>query len=237
MARKSIFDTDPEAKPEKRQAYSDDTVGRFHSGRQVNGIPESLNEWRITTGDMTVAEAVAQLYGGEPIETESASENFIDVFTDQAKISVILTGTDAIKDDMKLWNGNTLVHHCDGEFFLSPDERKGDACGCPRLFADRKDMARAKMGPAPSVDIFFRLADDPELGVFRFHSGSWSLKSVLHEYDEDLDAVQGEAIAELELELISYVAKKGKMKGKTVEYVVPKLSRIRSYNAAIAEAA
>lgn len=237
MARKSIFDEDPEARPAKREVYSDDTVGRFHAGRQVNGIPETLTEWRITTGDMAVADAVAQLYGGEPIETESTSENFIDVFTDRPKISVILSGTDAIKDDLKLWNGNVLVHHCDGFEYLSPDEQRGEPCGCKRLFAERKDMFKAKMGPGPSVDVFFRLADDPELGIFRFHSGGWSFYALLDEYHDDLSAVKGEAIAELELELVEYVAKRGPMKGKNVSYVVPKLSRIRSYNSAIAEAA
>ncbi|MGY1440179.1 hypothetical protein [Streptomyces reniochalinae] len=88
-----IWDTDPNNKPKPRQTFSDDTVGRFHSGRSVDGQPEALSEWRISTGDPEVAKAVAQLFGGQPIENEeSTSENFIDVFTERESVTVILDG-------------------------------------------------------------------------------------------------------------------------------------------------
>ncbi|MFE3591961.1 hypothetical protein ACFXOY_31160 [Streptomyces niveus] len=231
----TIFDTDPDAKPKPRQDFSDDTVGRFHSGRQIDGQPESLNEWRITTGDPVVASSVAQLFGGEPIETDSTSENFIDVFTDKDSILVILDGPKAIYADMKLWNNKKLVHHCDGTVYLSPDERKGQPCYCPELFAERKQAARDYVGPSPSIAITFRLADDPELGEFKFQSGSWTLASVLHEYENDLAAVKGPALAELSLELVEYIAKKGKMKGKTVSYVKPLIRVLKAYDEAIAD--
>jgi hypothetical protein len=231
-----IWDTDPNNKPKPRQTFSDDTVGRFHSGRSVDGQPEALSEWRISTGDPEVGKAVAQLFGGTPVEDEeSTSENYIDVFTERESVTVILSGPGAIKDDMKLWNRSKLVHHCDGVSFLSPDERKGKPCGCPELFADRKQAARDLMGPSPSIDIFFRLADDPELGVFKFHSGAWTLAAVLHEYANDLERIGGEAVAELGLELVEFTIKKGPKKGLHVSYYKPVLERIRSYNDAIAE--
>ncbi|MFF2147949.1 hypothetical protein [Kitasatospora sp. NPDC058190] len=74
-----IFETDPESKPKPR--FVDDTVGRFHSGRSVHNVPESLPEWRITTGDPEVSAAVAQLFGGTPEETDSTSDNYIEVLT------------------------------------------------------------------------------------------------------------------------------------------------------------
>ncbi|MGY1440134.1 hypothetical protein [Streptomyces reniochalinae] len=89
------------------------------------GSREALSEWRISTGDPEVAKAVAQLFGGQPIENEeSTSENFIDVFTERESVTVILDGPGAIKDDMKLWNRNKLVHHCDG--VSSPVARRAE---------------------------------------------------------------------------------------------------------------
>ncbi|MFE9256519.1 hypothetical protein [Streptomyces sp. NPDC006879] len=235
MSLLTIFETDPDAKPKPKQTFSDDTVGRFHSGRQVDDVPEALSEWRITTGDPEVAKAVAQLFGGEPIETDSTGENFIDVFTDRETVPVVLDGPDAIYADMKLWNRNKLVHHCDGTVFLSPDERKGKPCHCPELFAERKAAAKDFMGPAPSITITFRLADDPELGKFKFQSGSWVMASVLHEYENDLSAVDGPALAELTLELVEYTIKKGKNKGRNVSYYKPVIKVLKSYNDAIAD--
>ncbi|MFK0289519.1 hypothetical protein ACIQU6_03385 [Streptomyces sp. NPDC090442] len=233
--RMTIFATDPNARPKERTTFADDTVGRFHSGRAVDGIPEVLTEWRISTGDKVVAESVAQLFGGEPIETDSPSENFIDVFTDRTTILVVLDGADAIYADMKLWNRNKLVHHCDGSVFLSPDEKKGQPCHCPELFAERKAAAADFMGPAPSITITFRLADDPELGKFKFQSGSWMLASVLHEYENDLAAIDGPALAELTLEPVEYTVKKGPNKGRNVSYVKPVVRVLKAFNDAIAD--
>jgi hypothetical protein len=226
-----IFETDPDAAPKPRKSFSDDTVGRFHSGRQVDGQPESLSEWRVTTGDRAVADAVAQLLGGQPDETDSPNENFIEVLTAANAVSVILDGPNAIRSDMKLWNRNKLVHHCDGVEFLSPDEKAGLPCGCPALFSMRKQAAKDYVGPSPSISITFRLADDPDLGKFRFQTGSWTLAEVLHEYENDLARVGGEAVATLALELVEYTTKKGRF----VSYLKPVLDRIRSYNDAIAE--
>ncbi|MFJ9646715.1 hypothetical protein [Streptomyces sp. NPDC101206] len=237
MANKmTIFDTDPNAKPKVRETFEDDTVGRFHSGRQdEDGTPEALTEWRITTGDLVVAQSVAQLYGGEPVETERPAENFIDVFTDRASIPVVLDGPDAIYADMKLWNRSKLVHHCDGSKFLSPEEKAGKPCGCPELFAERKAAAKDFLGPAPSITITFRLADDFELGLFKFQSGSWTLASVLHEYENALEAVDGPALADLTLELVEYTVKKGPNRGRNVSYIKPVIKVRKSYNDAIAD--
>ncbi|WP_172385200.1 hypothetical protein [Streptomyces sp. MNP-20] len=236
MANKmTIFATDPNAKPKPHQSFADDAVGRFHSGRSVDGVPEALDKWRISTGDPVVASAVAQLFGGEPIETDSPSEHFIDVFTDRESIPVILDGPDAIYADMKLWNRSKLVHHCDGSAFLSPEEKAGKECGCPELFAERKEAARDLVGPSPSITVTFRLADDPELGIFRFQSGSWTLASVLHEYENALEAVDGPALADLALELVEFTIKKGKNKGTAVSYYKPVIKVLKSYDAAIAD--
>ncbi|MCF3119704.1 hypothetical protein IPZ68_08270 [Streptomyces arenae] len=224
-----IFETDPDALP--KQSFSDDTVGRFHGGRQENGIPVALGEWRVTTGDPDVASAIAQLMGGQPEETDSTSENFIEVLTTQSKIKVVLSGADAVTSDMKLWNGSALIHHCDGVEFLAPDEDRGKACGCPALMEDRKAAAKSKRGPAPSIAVTFRLAEDYNLGLFKFQTGSWKLAETLHEIGNALDKVDGEALAELSLELVEYTTKKG----RDVSYRKPVIKVLKPWNDAVAE--
>ncbi|OKI00156.1 hypothetical protein A6A06_23610 [Streptomyces sp. CB02923] len=231
----TIFDTDPNAKPKPKQTFADDTVGRFHSGHQIDGQPEVLSEWRISTGDPMVAKAVAELFGGTPVETDSTAENFIDVFTSRESVPVVLDGPGAIHADMKLWNRNKLVHHCDGSVFLSPDERKGTPCACPELFAERKQAAKDLMGPSPSITVTFRLADDLELGKFKFQTSSWVMASVLHEYENDLEDTNGPALCDLSLELVEFTIKKGKNKGLNVSYYKPVVKVLKAYSDAIAE--
>ncbi|WP_369376100.1 hypothetical protein [Streptomyces sp. cg36] len=224
-----IFETDPSAKPSA--TFSDDTVGRFHGGKQVDNLPVALSEWRVTTGDPDVAAAIAQLIGGTPVETDSTSENFIEIMTGTDRVKVVLSGPDAITSDLKLWNGNVLIHHCDGIEFLSPELDKGKPCGCPPLMDDRKAAAKAKRGPSPSIAVTFRLAEDYDLGFFKLQTASWKLAEVLHEVENSLNKVGGEALSELSLELVEYTTKKG----RDVSYRKPSIRVLKSWNDAVAE--
>ncbi|MFG2916270.1 hypothetical protein ACGF0D_25690 [Kitasatospora sp. NPDC048298] len=224
-----IFETDPAARP--KETFSDDTVGRFSGGKQENGIPVTLPAWRVSTGDPEVAKAIAQLMGGEPEETDSTNENFIDVETTTDKVKVVLTGVDAISSDLKLWNGSNLIHHCDGVEFLSPEEDKGRPCGCPALMEDRKAAAKSKRGPSPSISVEFRLAEDYDLGVFRLQTSSWKLAEVLHVIENSLIKVDGEALCLLELELVEYTTSKG----RDVSYRKPVIRVIKAWNEAISD--
>jgi len=216
-----IFETDPEAAPKPKNAFADDIVGRFRSGRMVGKSPESLAEWRITTGDPVVAEAVAGMFGGHPGEWETTREDAIEVLTNSAKVDVIIDGAEVVTSRMVLWGmGGVRIHECDGVEFLDED-RRGQPCGCPALLADRKAAARAGHGPKPEVSVRFRLADDPELGVFRFQSSSWDLVKDLHNVENALDAVGTAARASLALELVEFTPKGGAMKGRLVSYRKP----------------
>ncbi|MFF3552924.1 hypothetical protein ACFYXL_05850 [Streptomyces tsukubensis] len=226
-----IFETDPDARPEDN--FSDDTVGRFHGGKQVDNLPVALAEWRVTTGDPEVASAVAQLMGGTPVETESTSENFIEILTEREKVLVVLSGADAISSDLKLWNGSALIHHCDGVEFLSPEEDKGKPCRCPALMEDRKAAHKAKRGPGPSISVMFRLAEDYDLGLFRLQTGSWKLAEVLHQVENALDKIGGEVLCSLELEHVEYTTKKG----RDVSYRKPVIRVLKSWNDAVTEPA
>lgn len=224
-----IFETDPDAAPKPSNQFADDVVGRFRSGRMVGKAPESLAEWRITTGDPSVADAVAGMYGGHPQEWETTREDGIEVLTNTPKVDVVISGSSAITARMVLWSAQGQpIHECDGMEFLDED-RKGEPCGCPPLMAERKDQARKGIGPKPSVSVRFRLADDPELGIFRFQSSSWDLVRDLHNVENALDSVGGPARASLTLELVEFVPKNGAMAGRTVSYRKPVIRVFGAY--------
>lgn len=204
-----IWETDPSSKPRERQ-FSSDFVGRFRSGRLVGKTPEALSEWRVTSGDPVVADKIAALMGGEPGEWETDKEDNLEILTDSASVEIIIESSAAVDASMKLFGMSGLVHHCDGVEYLSPDEDKGEKCGCPPLLQERKDKARAGRGPKPSIDVVFKLAAEPELGLFRFNSGSWELVKVLHTIIRDIDEHDGPVLATLSIENVSYTTKAGR---------------------------
>ncbi|MGV9263168.1 recombination directionality factor [Kitasatospora sp. NPDC003701] len=235
LGNMNVFDTDPDARPKERKTFADDYVGRFRAGKQIEDTPVSLAEWRITTGDPSVGKAVHELFGGEaPAEWETKGEDGIEVLTAAKRVSVVIDGPDALYADMRLYGPGGLFHHCTGTTFLD-DDRKGEPCGCPALLAERKDQAKRNRGPKPNISIKFRLADDPDLGVFRYVSSSWALLGELFALANSLDKVGGPALATLELELIEFVPKRGPMAGKQVSYTAPKVTVHKAWETAITE--
>lgn len=233
-----IFDTDPEAKPRERVSFDDGTIGKVHSGKMDGKTPVALDHWEFSTGDADTATALGEYFRAEVIDTRSESENFLRIEdTRTASLDVLLAGPQALTSDMKLWVNGKLLHHCDGERFLSVDNEPGatigDACGCPRLFNDRKEAAKVFRGPKPSIKLVFALAGAPELGLFSFSTGSWTMAEELWKYEEALGDLegQGQIAAKLKLEHIEYTTKKG----RDVSYFKPVLDRIRSLDDANAE--
>lgn len=211
-----IFETDPEAAPKPRSKYADDLVGRFRSGYQVNNRPASLEKWRVTTGDPDVAETISELMGGEGAqEWDAPGEDNIEIFTDTAKIDIILDGHHAIRSEMALWGRSGAIRKCDGvtQKGTEPgDAAAGSPCECPAAFSDRKDAAKSGKGCQPNITVFFRLAAAPDLGVFKFTSGSWSLARDIGAAEEKLEAIDGPARARLGLEVVEYEAQGKKRK-------------------------
>ncbi|MFE7624276.1 hypothetical protein [Streptomyces sp. NPDC057509] len=241
---RSIFETDPDAKPRPKQNFSNDVVGRFRSGRLVGKQPESLNEWRVTTGDPSVADTIAALMGGVKEEWDTDKEDNLQVLTESASVEIIIENSDAIDASMKLFGFSGLTHHCDGVKYLSDEDPTlvGTSCGCPALLEERKARAKSGKGPKPSIDITFKLAAAPELGKFRFNSGGWSLVNVLHEVIEAIDTVGGRqedadgkvtdpgkpVRATLTIEHVEYVTKAG----RAVSYNMPVVKVLGIYEAA-----
>ncbi|MFD6638345.1 hypothetical protein ACFWDN_21290 [Micromonospora chalcea] len=217
-----IWETDPESEPKPRQSFANDLVGRFRSGTQINGRPMSLDAWRITTGDPEVAEEVRRLFGGDRPQTwETKGEDNLEVFTTAPKVKVIIDGPKAIRQEMILWGRNGALRRCDGVEQAGvdgDDPAKGRPCECPAGYQDRKDAAKSGRGCAPSITIFFTLADAPELGKFKFNSGSWSLVRDIMTTEKALEGIDGPALAWLGLEVVSY---EEKATGKKRQFTKP----------------
>ncbi|MFG3244623.1 hypothetical protein [Streptomyces sp. NPDC048157] len=223
-----IYETDPDAAPKPKRSFASDTVGRFRSGRMVGRRPESLNEWRVTSGDPEVADAIVQLFGGVAEEWETTGEDALEVLTRAKAVGIIIDGPKSIAADMRMYANNQLFHHCDGVEYLSPEEKRGTACGCPRALKERKAYAKTG-GPKPNIDMKFRLTEDPDLGVFRFVSSSWDLTAALGDLEDELSEIGGPARCELRIEEVSFVAKNGPMAGQTVTYNKPVIDVIGPY--------
>ncbi|WP_328967934.1 recombination directionality factor [Streptomyces sp. NBC_00239] len=234
-----IWDADPDAAPKERPNFSDDTVGRFRSGRLVKTgkteSPEALSEWRVTTGDPIVAARIAELLGGEVESWETDNEDNLQVLTDSASVHIVIEPDTLDASFKHFMPGAGLIHHCDGFEYLSPEEDKGMACGCPTVVAERKLRATQKRGPAPSIELTFRLADHMDLGKWRFNSGSWKLVDALGPLFAELDRYPGQQVrATLTIENVSYVPQKGPRAGQTVSYNKPVIKILGAYEAAAA---
>jgi hypothetical protein len=229
-----IFATDPDAKPEKREKVTYETPDLiFRTGMKnpTTGKPMSLPAWRVTTAEKASAEAVAQLFGGEVTEWETTKEDYLQVLTSAESVEIVIDGAKAVDDRMIKWGLNGPEHECDGIYFLSPPEDKGEPCGCPKLLAERKALAAKKRGPSPHITVDFRLAEDYDLGTARLTSTGWKFAETIHEVLDALDHVDGPALCKLNLELVEFVSEKYGQ----VSYRKPVIEVIGSYNDAIAD--
>lgn len=206
-----LWDNDPESAPRPKQNYADDVVGRFRSGYQINGRPVALQKWRVTTGDPDVVAELADLLGGdEPSEWEARGEDKLQVFTEATAVEIIIASPKSVISEMVLWGrNNKAIRRCDG-LSQSGEGNEGAPCACPSAFADRKDAAKAGTGCEPQITMWFKLAAAPELGVFKFVTGSWSMVKDIGPEEAKLAEINGPAKATLTLELVEYTTKAGK---------------------------
>lgn len=233
-----VWGTDPENQPTPRTSFADDLVGRFHAGYMVNNRPATVEEWRMTTGDPDVADKLHELFGGdEPQKIATEGEFDHELFTAAREVNIIIERTSALRQRMVMWGrNNKLIYATDGEWKLDDsgnptDEADPDAS---LTFAERKLKANEGTGPVPETTLYFRLADEPDLGIFRFRSGGWTIVSdMAYEGTEDkladaiADSEEGKAIATLALEPVSYVAKRGPRAGQTVSFTKSAIKDIR----------
>lgn len=172
MAPIDLFD--PALASQRQSTNTSDVVGRFRSGYQINGQPASLTEWRVTSGDPDVAKAVKDLLGGDkPQEWETKGEDNIEVFTKAGEVDIVIANAEAIDARMLIWpRGQKRIVVCDGSVF----DTDGRPYECEvGGFRNKKEHDAQDHLCEPRVSITFRLAEAPELGLFKFESGAWSL--------------------------------------------------------------
>lgn len=182
------------------------------------GRPMALEEWRVTTADPEVADKVAELFGGTPQEWNTKTDERLEVLTTESTVKVILDGPDAVRAGLVLWGRNNKpIRRCDGV-----TQADGQACVCPSDINARKEAAKEGTGCDISIGITFTLADDPDLGVWRFQSSSWTLAKEIKTATDALDKIQGPALAELSLVHVSYETRAGQRR----EFTKPVLNII-----------
>ena len=188
--------------PEKKS--SADFVGRFRSGMSVNGRPVATKDFRVTVGDKDIADKIADLYGGEPQEWDTKTTEFLEVMTEVSEVEIILDGPEAVSTKMTLWGRNAKVRSCDGTV-----QDDGTACACPSSMSERKTAGRAGTGCNPDIFIAFTLAAAPDIGRFKFVSGSWQMASEIGAAQDALDRIDGAARATLSLQQVEFTTKAG----------------------------
>jgi hypothetical protein len=200
-----IFDVDTDDAAPKQ---FDDVIGFFRSGYQVNNRPVALQEWLVTSADPDVVDAVAAIMGGTPEDRDTEKDDTVGVFTTSNTVEVILAGPAAIRSGMVLWGRNSRIRECDG--VVQGGDNAGEPCVCPSSVKERKEKAKKDLACSPSMAVYFRLAEDPDLGVFRFTSGSWSLAAEIGKAEAALERIDGPALATLALEVVEYTTKAGR---------------------------
>lgn len=194
------------------------TIGRFHAG-YLDGITSiSLDEWRVTSDDPTVAERIAELFGGEAQTIDGSKEGSVlhEVFTTAKSINVIVEDPDSIGTEFVLWGRDGKIAMRGDSYTLDDGTADPDA---ELPVAERKERAKKGLGTAPETTIYFRLADDPNLGIFKFiQRNSWNLERNLARdgFYEKLDAPDGPVSIELKREPVSFASKQGPRAGQLV---------------------
>lgn len=204
MPLNRIFDTAP------KSFGQDDIVGNLRSGLQIDGKPVALQEWRVTTGDPEVAQVISDLYGGKVENWETKSEQNLQVLTEAASIHVQLL---TIQSNFALWGrANTPIRVCDG---MNQRDDSSSPCVCPSDIKEHKEAARAGTACQPNIRATLRLTDNPDLGIFRYSSGSWQLAKEIGAIEIEVNESDEPREATLGLELVEWTTKTGQNRAFT----------------------
>lgn len=228
----SIF-ADPEREAREAEYQRPEYAFQLRTGMQVNRKPVSLAKWRVLAAGEDTAQGIAELLGGAPVHEFPEKEHDFEIRTESEKLEIVLSGADAIVDKFTQWGTNGQpIHECDGVLSLMKDD-KGEPCGCSGTLKERKKKSRAGKAPGPNVMVSFRLAGHGyELGMGLWRATSWQFAETVFDVKNKLDAVGGEALAELEIVQCEFMDGDGEL----VKFKKPVITVIGSYSDAVAEA-
>ena len=175
---------------------------------QIDNKPVALQEWRVTTGDPDVANAIADLYGGKVEEWETKSEQTLQVLTDAPQVHIQLLSLNA---NFALWGrANTPIR----VWWIVPTDDAKSPCACP---TDPKEhQAPPELyGLRSNIRATIRLTDNPDLVIFRYSSGSWQLAKEIGPIEEKVLNSEEPLEATLGLELVEWTTKTGQNRSFT----------------------
>ena len=193
----------------------DDIVGRFRSGRQTQGRPQSLQTWRATADDRGVTDAIARLLGGKSAEWETAKNDKWEVITEADSLDITL---EYLNVQMVLWGsapGGKPVRTCDG----TVRRDAGSHCECPSDLKERKAAASNGLACKPETQAVFRLTELPDLGKFRYVSGSYGLADTITRLEEELASAGGATQATISLKQVEFDTASGEHRKYTLPVI------------------
>lgn len=180
--------TNPNAGTEATE--SSDVVGRLRSGYQINGEPASLANFRVTTGDQAVLDAIIEAFGvdttkpnGGTGEWEATGEDYLEVFTTTSSVNIILASANDYKASLtRRTRDGEFMYATDGEVITAVGEDYEDEYEVgdkdPQDGQDletRKAKAKKGLGSSPDIRVRFQIEGFEQLGTFEFRTGGWSL--------------------------------------------------------------
>lgn len=213
----NIFDAEDAPRPRDKSRFAADIVGRLKGGFMIGTRPVASETWLFTTDDEDVSTELIGLYGGEVevLDVERGDDHRL--ITEVSEIKVTLDSPGDLVTRMVQFGPKGPIHTCDGQVFLDGDD-KGEPCGCPSSYQDRKALSKSGRGPSPEIRFRLKLVDNPELGYFVYRTSSWTLVADLPQIEKELAAVGSELInLTLRLERVEYTTKAG----RDVSYVRP----------------
>lgn len=186
------------------------------SGRMA---PSKLDAFRFTTKSAVIAEAVANLFGGEAhAVTLLNKDKTYEVVTSATSLPVMVPpGDNVISQYMEMWSAGGCQRRCDGE----TEQLTQTPCKCPFDQDERNEMAKNGSACKPVTRLNVMLPDLPDLGVWLISSNGWNVAAELGGTAEVLAAAraQGQIIpATLRLEQRQSVKA-----GQTRKFAVPVL--------------
>ena len=189
--------------PKAKDAASSDIVGTIRTGKMdtKSNTPYSLDTFRFTADHPDITEKLAELYGGSTGEWETKKPDKYELISETNALLIEVRHFDS---EFILWGANKPIFVCDGEF--QKDEKK-TPCQCPSDYWEHRDLAAEGKACKPNGSSKLILVDAPELGMFKFQSGSWLLASDVDDIEKFLEGSDNGSRMKFEIE--TYKTKAG----------------------------
>ena len=166
----------------KQELPTSDLVGTIRTGKQDSrGTPYSLDNFRFTADHPDITAKLAEIYGGKTGEWNTVKPDKYELLSEASSLLVEVRHFDS---EFILWGANKPIYSCDG---VTQKDEDASPCQCPSDYWEHRDMAAKDKACKPNLTSKLILVDAPELGMFKFQSGSWLLASDVKEIDSFLE--------------------------------------------------